>query len=146
FLLARRQNSMPTTLRLALRKREFRVHYQPIVLLESGRMVGVEALLRWPREEGDVRPDLFIPAAEDCGLISQFTDYVLDQVAREAPGFLKQHPDCYISINLSSSDLHGGRIVESLKRLVSTPGIAAANIMVEVTEHSFLDADRAGLA
>ncbi|MGV8923665.1 MAG: EAL domain-containing protein [Thermomonas sp.] len=144
FLLARRQNSMPTTLRLALQRREFTLHYQPIVALVTGQMVGVEALLRWPRDGTHLRPDLFIPAAEDCGLISQFTDYVLRLVASEAPDFLKQHPECYISINLSSADLHGGRIVASLRCLVSTPGIAAANIMVELTEHSFLDADRAG--
>lgn len=146
FLLARRQNSMPTTLRLALKKREFTLHYQPIVSLASGQMVGVEALLRWPREGMHIRTDLFIPAAEDCGLICQFTDYVLDLVASDATAFLKQHPECYISINLSSADLHGGRIVESLRHLVSIPGIAAASIMVELTEHSFLDADRAGVA
>ena len=146
FLLARRQNSMPATLRQALKKREFTVHYQPIVRLESRQMVGIEALLRWRRENDYMRPELFIRAAEDCGLISQFTNYVLEQVARDAPEFLRQHPDCYISINLSSNDLHGKHIVESLKRLVATPGIAATNIMVEMTEHSFLDADRAGPA
>ncbi|MEO5962280.1 MAG: EAL domain-containing protein [Thermomonas sp.] len=144
FLLARRQNSMPTALRLALRKREFVLHYQPIVALESGRMVGVEALLRWTRDGIEMRPDLFIPAAEECGLIGQFTDYVLEQVAREAPGFLGAHPGCYISINISSADLHGGRIVESLARLLAQPGIPASGIMVEVTEHSFVDAARAG--
>ena len=146
FLLARRQNSMPATLRLALKRREFTLHYQPIVTLASGQMAGVEALLRWPRDGTHVRPDLFIPAAEDCGLISQFTDYVLEQVSKDAPGFIKQNPECYISINLSSADLHGDRIVDSLKRLISTPGIAARNIMVELTEHSFLDADLAGTA
>lgn len=146
FLLARRQNSMPTTLRLALKKREFTLHYQPIVTLASGEMVGVEALLRWPRDGTYVRPDLFIRAAEDCGLISLFTEYVLSQVATDAPCFLKQHPECYISINLSSADLHGSRIVESLRHLVSIPGLASTNIMVELTEHSFLDGDRAGSA
>ena len=146
FKLARRQNSMPTTLKLALKKREFLLHYQPIVALESGRMVGVEALLRWPRDGVFVRPELFITAAEDSGLITQFTEYVLDIIAADSPGFLAQHPDCYISINLSAKDLHGDSIVESLRRLISTQGIDAANIMVEMTEHSLLDAERAGPA
>ena len=146
FLLARRQNSMPTTLRLALKRREFTLHYQPIVKLTSGKMAGVEALVRWPRDGTYVRPDLFIPAAEDCGLIQIFTDYVLGQVASDAPAFLKQYPECYISINLSAADLRGGRIVDSLKRLISTPGVAGSNLMVELTEHSFLDADLAGTA
>lgn len=146
LLLARRQNSMPATLRLALKKREFVLHYQPIVSLEKGRMVGAEALLRWPRDDGEVRPDVFIPAAEDSGLIGHFTKYVLDQLASEIPGFLARHPDCYFSINLSSPDLHGGGIVDSLKQLISIPGITPANLMVEMTEHSFVDGDRAGPA
>ncbi len=146
FIFARRQNSMPATLRLALKNREFILHYQPIVALDSGRMVGAEALLRWPRAEGPIRPDLFIPAAEDSGLISQFTGYVLDQVAKDAPGFLARHPDCYISINLSSTDLHCDRIIESLKQLLALPGMSAGNLMVEMTEHSFIDAERAGRA
>lgn len=144
FLLARRQNSMPATLRNALKKREFQLHYQPIVALSSGQMVGAEALLRWQRDGHHMRPDLFIPIAEDCGLIGQITDFVLEQIGKDAPGFLAAHPDCYLSINISSSDLHGGRIVDSLKRLVSRPGIPAANIMIEMTEHSFVDAERAG--
>ena len=144
FFLARQQNSMPATLRMALKKREFTLHYQPILALDSRRMVGAEALLRWPRDGGHVRPDLFIPAAEDCGLIGQFTKYVLAQVAKDAPRFVARHPNCYISINLSSPDLHDARMVESLKRLIATPGIPAASIMVELTEHSFLDAERAG--
>ena len=146
FMLARRQNSLPTTLRLALKKKEFLLHYQPIVALASGRMVGVEALLRWPRDGVFMRPELFITAAEDSGLITQFTEYVLEQIAVDAPSFLAQHPDCYVSINLSAKDLHGDHIVESLRRLVSTSGIDAASIMVEMTEHSLLDADRAGTA
>ena len=146
FLLARQQNSMPTMLRLALKRREFILHYQPIVALDSGRLVGVEALLRWPRPEGHMRPDQFIRAAEDCGLIGQFTDYVLARVAADAPAFVARHPGCYISINLSSADLHGSRIVESLRRLVETPGLAAENFMVEMTEHSFVDIERGGPA
>ena len=146
FMLARRQNSLPTTLRLALKKKEFLLHYQPIVALESGRMVGVEALLRWPRDGVFVRPELFITAAEDSGLITQFTEYVLQHIAADAPSFLAQHPDCYISINLSAKDLHGDHMVASLRRLVSTSGIDASSIMVEITEHSLLDAERAGTA
>ena len=145
FLLARRRNSLPSALRHALHKREFVLHYQPIIALQSGSMVGVEALMRWTRDGTPVRPDLFIPAAEECGLIGQFTEYVLNQVAKDAPRFLADHPDCYISINISPADLHGGRIVDSLKRLVAHPEIPAANIMVEVTEHSFVDAERAGI-
>ena len=143
FQLARRQNSMPAALRHALKKRQFLLHYQPIVALDSGQMIGVEALLRWTRDGRHIRPDLFIPAAEECGLIGQVTNYVLEQIAKDAPSFLAAHPECYISINISSADLHGGRVVDALKHLVSRPDVPAANIMVEVTEHSFVDVERA---
>ncbi len=143
FYLARQQNSTITSLRLALKRHEFVLHYQPIVNLETRRMVGVEVLMRWPREGGDVRPDMFIRAAEDTGLIGQFTEYVVAKISKDAPVYLARFPDCYISINLSSPDLHDVCTVDLLRRLITTPGIPAANIMVELTEHSFRDAARA---
>jgi len=138
--LAQQRSSLRTELRLALKRSEFELHYQPILELATRRIVGVEALLRWPRREGEtLRPDVFIPAAEDYGLVRQFTEYVLARVALDAPHLLKIRPDCYVSVNLASSDLHSGMIVESLRRLLQTNGIAPANLVVEATEHSFLD-------
>ncbi|MFC5526042.1 EAL domain-containing protein [Rhodanobacter ginsengisoli] len=143
--LVRKRASLPAVLRTALRKMEFVLHYQPIVELASGRMVGAEALLRWPRHDGSqvMRPDAVIRVAEDCGLIRRLTVYVLAQLATEAPAFIRQHPDGYISINLSPSDLHDEDILEQLRQLIETPGIAARNLVVEITEHSFLDPTRA---
>jgi len=138
--LLRRQASLPALLRGALKRREFVVHYQPIVELASGRMVGAEALLRWPGHGAEgMSPAVFIPVAEDCGLIRQLTTYVLTRVAAEAPAFIRQHPEAYISINLSSFDIHDEHIVEQLRRLLESPGMAAKNLIAEVTEHSFLD-------
>jgi sensor c-di-GMP phosphodiesterase-like protein len=144
--LVRQRTSLPAVLRSAIRKQEFVLHYQPIVELASGRMVGVEALLRWPRHDGSqvMRPDVFIRAAEDCGLIRRLTAYVLARVAAEAPAFIRRHPDGYISINLSSSDLHEEHILDQLRQLIETPGIAAKNLIAEITEHSFLDPKHAG--
>ncbi len=143
--LVRKRASLPAVLRSAIRKKEFVLHYQPIVELASGRMVGAEALLRWPRHDGSqvMRPDAVIRVAEDCGLIRSLTAYVLAQVTTEAPAFIRHHPDGYISINLSSSDLHDEHIIEQLRQLIETPGIAARNLVVEITEHSFLDPKRA---
>ncbi len=139
--LVRQRTSLPALLRSAIKKQEFVLHYQPIVELASGRMVGAEALLRWPRHDGSqvMRPDAFIRVAEDCGLIRSLTAYVLARVAIEAPAFVRQHPDGYISINLSPADLHDERILEQLRQLSATPGLMAGNLVVEVTEHSFLD-------
>jgi sensor c-di-GMP phosphodiesterase-like protein len=142
--LARQRASLPAELRAALKRREFELHYQPIVNLRTRHVVGVEALLRWPNRDGPLlRPDLFIPVAEECGLIQQFTNYVLEQVAIDAPRLLAVYPDAYVSINLSSEDLHSEAIVASLSKLLQTRGIRPENILVEATEHSFLDPDRA---
>lgn len=143
--LVRVRASLPSVLRVALKKQEFVLHYQPIVEIASARMVGAEALLRWPRHDGGqgMRPAVFIPAAEDCGLIRRLTAYVLARVAVEAPAFISQHPDGYISINLSPTDLYDEHIVEQLRQLIETPGIAAKNLIAEVTEHSFLDPEHA---
>lgn len=142
--LARQRSSLPAVLRASLKRKEFVLHYQPIVELVSGRMIGVEALLRWPaNKQIGMRPALFIQAAEECGLIQRFTEYVLVHVAGDAQRYLARHPDCYISLNLSPTDLRSNDVVESLRRLVATPGVAARNIVVEVTEHSYVDADSA---
>ena len=138
--LARQRTSLPSVLRHALKSKEFVLHYQPIVELESGHMVGVEALLRWPRNKQiGMRPDLFVQAAEDCGLIQRFTKYVLAQVAIDGPLFFSRYPDAYISVNLSSVDLRSDEVVGWLQQLVTTPGIAPHNIIAELTERSFVD-------
>lgn len=145
-VLARHRTSLPSLLKAALKHREFVLHYQPIVELATGHMVGVEALLRWPRNKQlGLRPALFIQAAEDCGLIQRFTKYVLAQVAIDGPPYFSRYPSAYVSVNLSSIDLRSDDVVESLRRLIATPGIAPHNIVVEVTEHSFVDPASANL-
>lgn len=144
FLLVKGQASLPAVLRRAIRKRQFVVQYQPIVDLASGRPVGVEALLHWPHADGtETSAEVFIPVAEQCGLIDRITALVVDQVALDAPRLLHNWPDGYVSINVSASDLHTDTLVKSLRKLIAIPGIEARNIMVEATEHSFVDPTRA---
>ena len=138
--LARQRTSLPAVLRTALKRKEFVLHYQPIVELASGHMVGTEALLRWPsNKQIGMRPELFVQAAEDCGLIQRFTEYVLAQVAIDGPPFFARYPGAYISVNLSPVYLRSNDVVAWLRRLVTTPGIAPSNIIVELTERSFLE-------
>jgi sensor c-di-GMP phosphodiesterase-like protein len=142
--VARQRTSLPAALRSGLRRREFVLHYQPIVDLATRRTVGMEALLRWPVGGGaGMRADVFIPAAEDCGLIGQFTAYVVDQVAQDLPRLLAADPRCYVSINLSAADLKSTSTVERLRVLVSTGLVRPQNLIVEATEHSFLDPEAA---
>jgi sensor c-di-GMP phosphodiesterase-like protein len=125
----------------AVRRREFVVHYQPIIALGNGQCVGAEALVRWRQQGRLVAPDLFIPFAEQTGLIQQITDQVLDLIVAEMGPYLRNKRDFYISINVSADDLKTRRFLHVLKTRLAGTGIAPRQIRIEATERGFMDAD-----
>jgi sensor c-di-GMP phosphodiesterase-like protein len=144
LLLARQQMSMAASLRHGLRRGEFFLLYQPLVDLRSGACIGAEALLRWRRPTGElVGPDLFIPVAEQSGLITRTTARVLDLVERDAGEFLARHPGFHIGINLSPADLHSDAIVRRIDVLLERTRARPASLLVEITERGFLHLDAA---
>jgi len=145
FIMAyvvRTQNSFATILRYAIRTREFYCEYQPIVELETGRWVGAECLLRWRRKTGEnVRPDLFIGAAEEVGVIGDITAMVCDIVGSEVDGTLHDHPDFYLTINASATDLNHDRLTPLLESLVHRTGSNPCRFVIEATERGLIDSE-----
>lgn len=108
--------SLTAALRLALRRRELEVHYQPIMHLESGTCVGAEALMRWRRDDGGwISPEEFVPAAEKSGQIIELTNLLVDRVVVEVGDALIADRRLHISLNLSSHDVRSGRILPVMR-------------------------------
>jgi diguanylate cyclase (GGDEF)-like protein len=116
----------------------FVLHYQPIVALDSGVMVGVEALIRWEDEErGLVAPDRFIPLAERTGLIGAISDWVIADACRQTATWANVGHDLYVSINLPPSfcDQAGtARLIGAVEAV----GIRPDRVMIEVTESALM--------
>lgn len=122
------------------------IHYQPVVALASGRMVGVEALMRWARPDGSfVSPDAFVPSAEATGRIVPMTEWLMRRAAVELAPLFAQQAELYIAVNLSAQHFESERIVDALDACFGQAGIAARRVHLEVTERELLH-NRDGLA
>lgn len=136
----RQRSSLDHDLRLGMARGELRLEYQPIIDLRSGRCVAGEALLRWQHPtHGHVRPDVFIPLAEETGLIAPLTEWVVRRVLLEQRPLLERDPELRLSINCASSLLVSRELEEILHRIV--PQDLASSLVLEVTESVFLGQD-----
>lgn len=127
-------------LRQALERGQFVLHYQPKVELDSGRICGVEALIRWQHpERGLLPPDDFIPIAEDCGLIVEIDDWVLTQACRQARSWQSSGLDFgRVAVNLSPSEFHNDNLVGRLRAALGATGLDPDRLELELTERVFL--------
>ncbi len=137
-LLTRMHSSFPTMLRRALKDGSLYVLYQPVVELASRRVIGAEALVRWKSSYADMRPDYFIPQAEQCGMIQLITAEVLAMVASDLPQFLKIDPKFCVAVNFSAADLCDKRTVDAMDQFLRVSGARPENIEIEATERAFL--------
>ncbi len=142
--LVRRQVALPAMIRAGLRRQEFYMVYQPVVDLCTGEWVGAEALLRWRRANGELmRPDLFIPAAEDAGLIQDITRRVVELVTQDLNDVFSIAPRFHVAINLSPIDLTSGDVLELMGGMAHRMKAGPGNLVIEVTERGFLDRELA---
>ena len=141
---SRQRLSLKAEIATAIRKQEFEVYYQPIIEIASGRCIGAEALVRWRRPDGSwVRPDLFIPVAEDTGLIGDISRLVITRMASDLGTLLAGNRSLHVSINLAPDDLRTDAVMAQLKSMTSQRGIAPGQVWLEVTERGFMDYDTA---
>lgn len=131
-------------LRAAVHRREFIVHYQPIIELTTGRCVGAEALVRWRRCDGSiVLPAQFIDLAESSGLILPITDQVIDRCISELGDLLVADRNLHISINLCSQDIQTSRGLDYIQKQIGKAGIHSDQVWFEMTERRFVEIDAA---
>ncbi|MEJ2479803.1 MAG: EAL domain-containing protein [Acidihalobacter sp.] len=114
---------------------EFLLHYQPMVRMRDGKIVSVEALVRWnDPDRGMVPPGEFIPLAESTGRIGAIGDWVFRRACRAAASWLRDSPDLRVSINLSAVQFNSPDLIGKLRRELRASEVPADNIEVEVTE------------
>ncbi len=123
----------------ALERNELVVHYQPKVLMRTGRLIGVEALLRWQHPtQGMIFPDVFIPLAEQTGLIQPLTDWVLNATLEQYQLWTQQGIDLTVAVNLSALTLHKTDFPRTVAALLSKWQTPASRLVLEITESAII--------
>lgn len=132
---------LETDLRRALERKEFSLEYQPQFDLESGAVVGVEALLRWDRPEvGPIGPEKFIPLLEETGLIIPVGEWVLHKAcAQHQEWTAKGLAPVPLAINVSGRQLDAKALYQSVKSAVETSGMAPEFLELEITESVLME-------
>ncbi len=135
-------------LRGALDRGELVLHYQPVVDLAKGRVVGVEALCRWQHpDDGLLMPDAFIPVAEASGLIVPLGAWVLQEASRQAVEWDRQGRRLDMAVNLSVRQVSSPDVINTVQTALVSSGLPAERLLVEVTESAVMeDAEAAVIA
>jgi diguanylate cyclase (GGDEF)-like protein len=120
----------------ALASHAFDVHYQPIVTADGGAMTGVEALLRWNHPtRGPIPPSLFVPVAEEAGLMDRLGEFALRRAISDAARW----PDLYLSVNLSPVQVRDRALVDLVSAILRETGFKPARLVLEVTESVLIE-------
>jgi diguanylate cyclase (GGDEF)-like protein/PAS domain S-box-containing protein len=127
----------------ALDRGELALAYQPIVDVDSSRVAGVEALLRWSHPaRGDIRPDVFIPLAEETGLIVPIGRWVVGEATARLAEWKRRRPDRapgHVSVNVAGPQLHDPDFARDVAAALERSGIAPDELILEVTETSLIE-------
>jgi diguanylate cyclase (GGDEF)-like protein/PAS domain S-box-containing protein len=140
---ARERLGFEGELERALERGEFRVHYQPIVSMESGKAFGIEALVRWEHpDRGLLSPDEFLPLANETGLIVPLGLSVLEESCAQTIRWHEQRgldSPLAVCVNLSTTQLKHPNLVRDVKRIVQKTGFEANNLVLEIGEGAIVE-------
>jgi diguanylate cyclase (GGDEF)-like protein/PAS domain S-box-containing protein len=132
---------LESALRKAVERNELFIHYQPQINLHNQQVIGVEALLRWLHpEKGIVAPDVFIPIAEETGLINEIGNWVMREACQQMQQWQQQYGwNIPISINLSSHQFHQEQLVSVIKNILHETKLKPEYLELEITESMMMD-------
>ena len=129
----------PEDLRSAIANQEFCLHYHPQVYLKTGKLSGIEALVRWNHpDRGMIYPDSFIPLAEKWGLIGELTEFVMDDLVIQISNWKKQGFNPKVSFNIAAENLISVNLPERLSRMVDDYKLDPLLLGLEVTETTLM--------
>ena len=148
--LALKRLELESDLRRAIKHEEFRVCYQPEVLLEHGRIVAVEALVRWEHpERGLLLPGKFIPVAEETGLIVPIGQWVLETACQQARAWQQRYPadpPLVMCVNLSPRHFRHPSLVDEIVEILQKTGLEPSSLGLEITESVVMEDARSTVA
>jgi len=135
---AERRLELERELGHALDRGQLSLHYQPVLQLHDSRVTGLEALLRWNHPTlGSVPPDVFIPVAEDTGMITEIGAWVIDQACAELAALratVKGGADLSMAVNISARQLRGDSLLDTVARALMHHALPASSLCLELTE------------
>jgi diguanylate cyclase (GGDEF)-like protein len=133
----RSRQLMKADLRAAIESNALRVVYQPIVTMDTMRIASCEALCRWDHHDlGPISPAVFIPLAEEMGMISEISHFVLQAACADCMRWVKP---LSVSVNLSAKDFRSRSVVDKVRNALMTSGLEPHRLEIEVTETALLD-------
>ena len=140
YEIAQQRLKLETDLHRAVQQEEFTVHYQPIIELETGKIAGFEALVRWLHpQEGLVSPGKFLPLAEETGLICPIGSWVMQQACHQLYQWQQQgFESLKMYVNLAAKQLNQATLVTEIDRILTETKIDSTSLKLEITESSMM--------
>jgi diguanylate cyclase (GGDEF)-like protein/PAS domain S-box-containing protein len=135
--------SLEGSLRQAIERQEFRLQYQPQVDLRTGKVMGVEALLRWQRQHEEVSPSVFVPVLESSGMIGQVGEWVLREACRQNREWqLQGLPPLTMAVNLSAIQFNRRNMADTISAILAETGLEPRWLELEFTESAVMHDSR----